>query len=103
MNPLDAIQVALTRRDLNAGPGPAWIPEEIVDLPTMLAAYTINGAYGLFQENETGSIEVGKAADLVVLDRNLFEIPAHEISKAKVLLTLLAGKEVYRAPTFTDR
>lgn len=103
MNPLDAIQVALTRRGLTDGPGPAWIPEEVVDLPTMLAAYTINGAYGLFQEKETGSLEVGKAADLIVLDRNLFEIPAHEISKARVMLTLLEGREVYRNPDFRDK
>lgn len=100
MNPLDAIQVAITRRGLTEVPGTAWIPEEVIDLPTTLAAYTINGAYGLFQENETGSVEVGKAADLVVVDRNLFEIPAHEIHKAKVLLTLLEGKEVYRDPNF---
>jgi hypothetical protein len=103
MNPLEAIQVAVTRRIPTDGPGPAWIPEEVVDLPAMLAAYTINGAYGLFQENETGSIEVGKAADLVVLDRNLFEIPAHEISKARVLLTLLEGKAVYRHAEFRDK
>jgi predicted amidohydrolase YtcJ len=100
MNPLDAIQVAVTRRGIKDGPGPAWIPEEIVDLPLMLAAYTINGAYVNFQETETGSIEVGKAGDLIVLDRNLFEIPRHEIHLAKVLLTLLDGKEVFRAAEF---
>ena len=100
MNPLDAIQVAVTRRGLKAGPGPPWIPEEAVDLPLMLAGYTINGAYVNFEETETGSIEVGKAADLIVLDRNLFEIPAHEIHLAKVLLTLLDGKEVYRDAGF---
>ncbi|MBS0202753.1 MAG: amidohydrolase [Planctomycetes bacterium] len=96
MNPLDAIQIAVTRRKLNAGPGPGWIPEELVDLPLMIAAYTINGAYVNFEEQETGSIEVGKAADLIVLDRNLFEIPKHEIHQAKVLLTVLEGKEVHR-------
>lgn len=100
MNPLDAIQVAVTRRGIKDGPGPAWIPDEIVDLPLMLAAYTINGAYVNFQENETGSIEVGKAGDLIVLDRNLFEIPRHEIHLAKVLMTLLDGKEVFRAAEF---
>ncbi|MEN3335490.1 MAG: hypothetical protein V7641_4855 [Blastocatellia bacterium] len=100
MNPLDAIQVAITRRGLDAGQGAAWIPEETVDLAEMLAGYTINGAYVNFEETETGSIEVGKAADLIVLNRNLFEIPAHEIHQAKVLLTLLEGREVYRDAGF---
>ena len=101
MNPLDAIQVAITRRGLEDGPGPAWIPEELVDLAAMIAAYTINGAYVNFQETETGSIEVGKAADLIVLDRNLFDIPPHEIHRAKVLWTLLEGKTVYREEAFS--
>ena len=64
----------------------------------MLAAYTIQGACVQHQEGFTGSIEAGKAADLVVLDRNLFAIPMEEISEARVLLTLLAGEEVWRAP-----
>lgn len=96
MNPLSAIQVAVTRRALDAGPGPAWIPEEVVDLPTILEAYTINGAYLSQQEKITGSLELGKAADLIVLDQNLFEIPKSDIHKTKVQLTLLEGKEVYR-------
>ena len=100
INPLDAIQVAVTRRGLEEDPGPPWLPEEVVDLPLMLAAYTINGAYVNFQERETGSIEVGKAADLIVLSRNLFDVPKHEIHQTKVLLTLLDGKEVYRDPTY---
>jgi predicted amidohydrolase YtcJ len=99
MNPVEAMQVAVTRVGLTEGPGAAWIPEELVDLPTIVSSYTINGAYVNFQETEAGSIEVGKAADLVVLDRNLFDIPAHEIHRAKVWLTLLEGKEVYRNPT----
>ena len=96
MNPLDAIQVAVTRRALDDPNGQPWIQEELVDLPTILAAFTINGAYLNRQEDITGSLEVGKAADLVVLDRNLFEIPPGDIHKTKVLLTLLDGKEVYR-------
>jgi predicted amidohydrolase YtcJ len=100
MNPLDAIQVGITRRGLDEGPGAAWIPEEVADLPSMLAGYTINGAYVNFEEKETGSIEAGKAADLVVLDRNLFEVPPQDIHHVKVLLTLLGGKEVYRDPEF---
>ena len=99
MNPLEAIQVAMTRRAPDAGAGPAWIPEETVDLKTMLSAYTTGGAYAAAEESSNGSLEVGKAADLIVLDRNLYRIPATEIHAARVLLTLLDGREVFRDPT----
>jgi predicted amidohydrolase YtcJ len=97
MNPLDGIEVAVTRRGVDE-PGDAFIPEERIALPEAIAAYTIAGAYAAFEEKETGSIEAGKAADLIVLDRNLFEIPAEKIHEAKVLLTLLEGREVWRSP-----
>jgi predicted amidohydrolase YtcJ len=95
-NPLDAIEVAVTRREPGADPGPAWIPEERVDLPRMVAAYTIGGAYVGFEESDSGSLEVGKKADLIVLDRNLFELPPHDIHTARVLWTLLEGETVWR-------
>jgi predicted amidohydrolase YtcJ len=98
MNPLEAIQIALTRQDLASPKGPALVAEEAVDLDTILAAYTINGAYANGQDKETGSIQVGKAADLIVIDRDLFKIRREEIHRAKVVLTLLDGKTVYRAP-----
>ncbi len=97
MNPLDGIEVAVTHREPPKGPGPAWLPQEQIALPEAIAGYTIGGAYLDFREKETGSIEVGKAADLIVLDRNLFEIPPSQIHDVKVLSTLLEGKEVYRA------
>jgi predicted amidohydrolase YtcJ len=97
LNPLDAIQVAVTRRDPQAPAGPAWLPEELVDLPTAVAAYTTKGAFLSFEEKTRGSIEPGKAADLVVLDRNIFEIPPVEIHAVKVALTILEGKVVYSA------
>jgi hypothetical protein len=100
MNPLDAIQVALTRRDLNAFEGPAWIPEEKVDLDTMLAAYTRGGAYLQHMESSTGTLEVGKLADVIVLERDLFDVEPERIHLVKVLLTLFGGREVYRAPGF---
>jgi predicted amidohydrolase YtcJ len=102
MNPLEAIQVAVTRRDPAAGPGEAWIPEEKVDLATMLRAYTVNGAWLCHEEKVRGTLETGKAADLIVLDRDLFAIPASEIGRARVLLTLLDGREVFRDPAFKD-
>ena len=71
-------------------------PQERMTLPDMIASFTINGAYANFMEAETGSIEVGKKADLVVLERNLFDIPAEEIGDVKVLMTMFEGKAVYR-------
>jgi len=100
MNPLDAVQVAVTRRDLTAPPGPSWIPEERVDLDTILAAYTRGGAYLQHEEALTGSLEVGKRGDLIVLEKNLFDVPETEIHRVRVLLTLLDGKEVFRDPSF---
>jgi hypothetical protein len=98
LNPLDAIEVGVRRQDPHMPEGsPALNPEEAVDLATMIEAYTINGAYTLHQDERVGSIEVGKRADLIVLDRNLFEIPATEINETKVVLTLFDGREVYSA------
>lgn len=102
MNPLEAIQVALTRRGPGDPPGEAWIPEERVDLMTMLRAYTINGAWLSREEKLRGSLEPGKAADFIVLDRDLFSIPPTEIGRTRVLLTLLEGREVFRDPSFRD-
>jgi len=100
LNPIPAIQVAVTRRGPTELEGPAWIPDEKIDLAEVLAAYTINGAYLNHEEKETGSIETGKAADLIVLDRDLFKVLPEKIHEAKVVLTLLEGKEVFRAPGF---
>jgi predicted amidohydrolase YtcJ len=97
LNPLDAIQVAVTRRDPEGPAGPAWLPQELVDLPTAVSAYTKNGAFLSFEEKARGSIEPGKAADLAVLDRNIFEIPPQEIHTVKVVMTILEGKVVYSA------
>ncbi|MBM4186840.1 MAG: amidohydrolase [Gemmatimonadetes bacterium] len=95
LNPLEAIQVALTRRAPTDSAGPAWIPEEVVSLQTMLEAYTINGASASGDRARSGTLEVGKAADLIVIDRDLFAIPVTEIAKARVLLTLLDGRAVF--------
>jgi len=103
LNPLDAIQVAITRRSIDDPPGPAWIPEERADLPRMLAAYTINAAYAVKMERETGSLEPGKLADMIVLDRNLFEVPTTDLHKVKVLQTLLEGREVWRDSSYVTR
>jgi len=95
LNPLNAIEVAVTRREPGELKGEALLPSEAVGLSTMLKAYTIDGAYSLFLEDKVGSIQVGKRADIIFLDRNLFSIPSHEIHSAKVTHTFFDGKLVY--------
>ena len=68
VNPLDAIQVAVTRKALEApADAPAWLPGERLDLATALAAYTSGGAYVTFEEEDSGSLEVGKLADIIIV------------------------------------
>ncbi len=100
MNPLDAIQVAVTRRDVDGPPGPVWLPDEQVSLATILRAYTYGSAYAVGEEVVAGTLEPGKAADLIVLDQDLFRIPAGDIHRTRVLLTLLDGRTVWRDPSF---
>jgi predicted amidohydrolase YtcJ len=97
LNPLLAIETGVTRQNPYDNEGPVLDAAERVDLDTMIAAYTIQGAWQMNREAEHGSIEVGKRADLVVLDRDLFGIPAAEISEANVVMTVFDGRTVYAA------
>lgn len=97
-NPMDQIEVAVTRQNPDDANDAPFIPEERFALPEALAAFTINAAWVNDLEKDTGSIETGKLADLVVLDRNLFAIPPTEISEAQVVLTLFGGQPVHGNP-----
>jgi len=94
-NPLLGIETAVTRRDPLTNISDPFLESERISLADAIEAYTINSAYVNFIDDETGSIEEGKVADLIVLDKNLFELAPNEISDAQVLLTLLEGKPVY--------
>jgi len=98
-DPLAGIQVAVTRRDPDARTAP-FLPDEAIVLGTALAAYTIDSAFALGLDAETGSIEVGKLADLVVVSHDVFALPPTKIGSARVLLTLVEGEAVYRDPAF---
>jgi len=93
-NPFPQIETAITRTDAEGDDAP-FMPHETIDLATALAAFTINSAYVNGIDDVSGSISVGKLADLIILDRNLFVIPAKEISETRVLLTLFGGKPVH--------
>lgn len=94
------IEVAVTRRqpgDTSADIGKYGIlnEHERIALPAAIAAYTIKGAYLTHDEADSGSIEVGKYADFVVLDKNLFDVPVHRIHQVNVDMTIFNGEVVY--------
>jgi len=102
MNPLEAIETAITRQDASGQVDGTLNADEAVDLATMIDAYTRNAAQLLGHDGITGSIETGKRADIVVLDRDVFAIPAAELSEVRVDMTLLDGGIVYeRGPAAT--
>lgn len=97
MNPLPAIEVGIRRQDPDGADSVAWLPQERVDLATMLAGYTTGAAWVNFLDRETGTLEVGKRADLVVLGNDLSVVDPQEIGDTEVRLTVFDGQVVYRA------
>ncbi len=87
LSPLGIIERALTRQT-----------HAVDDIETAIALVTVNAAYALGHDDQTGSIEIGKQADFVVLDQNLLEIPISRIDETKVLLTVVNGNETHRSP-----
>jgi len=97
MEPQIGIYTALTRKGLDGKPVGGWIPEQTIDIETAVRGYTINAAYANFVEQDRGSLIPGKYADLVLLSDDLFSIPPDKTKDARVLWTVVGGKEVFRA------
>lgn len=95
--PLYAIESGITRAYPGESPDSKFLPkaDEKASLEQMIESYTINGAYANFLDKEVGSLEVGKKADIVILDKNLFLLPSNQISTAKEMMTIFDGKIVY--------
>ena len=96
--PLQTLETAVTRQ-VPGGGETALNPHEAIDLASAIRAMTLDSAYVMNQETSVGSIEPGKRADMIVIDKNLFDIPATEISSSKVRLTVFDGRVVYDAAT----
>jgi len=108
-DPMLAIEIGVTRTvpagcEIYVDPDydTALNPAECVTVEQMIESFTINGARAIFKENEIGSLEVGKKADLVVLSQNILEVDPGRIHETTALLTYFAGEEVYRAEGFIE-
>jgi predicted amidohydrolase YtcJ len=96
VDPIRGLHNAVNRRTTAGKPAGGWIPAQRVSMETALRAYTAAGAYASFEEDQKGTLEPGKLADVVVLSRDLFRIPPEEIHTARVEVTVLGGRVVYR-------
>jgi predicted amidohydrolase YtcJ len=92
-DPFAAMEHGITRSESRGKP--PLLPEQSLTLQDMVDAYTINAAFALKQERTTGSIEPGKRADFIVIDRDIFSIDPFELHNTKVRATYLDGRQVY--------
>lgn len=100
-DPFQIMQTAVTRQNAGAGTdAPALTPQHRITIEEAVRGYTIHAAHAAWRDDCTGSLTVGKYADLILLDRDLFEVSPYEIGQTQVLLTLLGGQEVHRDPRF---
>jgi predicted amidohydrolase YtcJ len=93
--PLEGIYAAVTRRTLDGKNPDGWIPEQKITVEEALKAYTIRAAYASFEENIKGSLEPGKLADFVILEKDITSIDPVEIRNVQVLKTVVGGKVVF--------
>ncbi len=98
LNPWKGVQTAVTRQTEEGEPPGGFVPQQRLSLEDTIRAYTLGAAFAGRREKTEGSVEPGKLADFIVLDRDLFKIEPSEIGKTEVLLTVVGGKVVYESP-----
>src|SRR5690606_20448562 len=98
LNPFQIMETAMTRQPpVREGNHPVFLPEQRLNLAECVEGYTVNAATSGWRQAETGSLSLGKWADLIVLDRNIYDCDVYEIGDTRVLMTLVGGREVWRA------
>jgi predicted amidohydrolase YtcJ len=97
LNPWEGIQTAVTRQTSDGKPPGGFVPSQKLTVEEAVEGYTIDAAYAGHLEKSEGSLETGKVADVIMVDRNIFEIDPHTIDQTKVVLTIVGGKIVYEA------
>jgi predicted amidohydrolase YtcJ len=93
--PLEGVYAAVTRRTLDGKHPDGWVPEQKITVEDALRAYTAGGAYASFEEGDKGTLERGKLADFVLVDRDLTRVPPESIRDARVTMTVVGGRVLY--------
>jgi len=94
-NPFPGLAAAVSRQDMNGQPPGGWRPEERVSFEQALAGFTRGAAYASFAEDNIGSLEPGKWADFILVDRDISKVDAQALARTQVLETWVAGKKVW--------
>jgi predicted amidohydrolase YtcJ len=94
-NAFHGLHAAVTRQSAENQPENGWIPEEKVSVEEALRGFTLDAAYSAFQDDKIGSLEAGKRADFIFIDRDIFTVPESEIRDTQVLETWINGKQVF--------
>jgi predicted amidohydrolase YtcJ len=97
-NPWITMEAGITSKDPGGTNPQAMLPNYALDLRTLLRAHTVDAAFQMFRERETGTVAVGKQADLIVVDQDPFHVPVETLHRTRVLTTYLGGRVVYEAP-----
>lgn len=98
LDPMLGVYAAVTRRTLDGRNPGGWVPDQKITVGEALRAYTYGNAWATFMERKWGALAVGRHADIVVLDRDLFGVPAEGIESVKVRYTIVGGRIVYSKP-----
>jgi predicted amidohydrolase YtcJ len=99
LNPFEIIETAITRaKRLDDDPQEPFFADQALTIEECVRGYTVNAARACWRNHHTGMLRVGFSADAIILDRDIFAVPAQEISQTRVLSTLFKGTEVWRAP-----
>jgi predicted amidohydrolase YtcJ len=93
--PLEGIYAAVTRQTLDGAHPGGWVPEQKITVEEALRAYTAGGAFASYEEREKGTLEAGKLADFVIIDRDLTTIRPETIREARVMVTVVGGEVVF--------
>ena len=96
LNPIPSFYASVTRKTLKGEPEGGYEPEEKMTRDQALKSYTLDAAYGAFEENSKGSIQPGKLADFTVFSKDLMTIPEREILEAEVSMVIMGGKVAYQ-------
>src|SRR5436309_1582539 len=95
--PMIEFYAAVARKSIRGESAEGWHPEQAVSRKQALKMFTIWPAYGVFEENDKGSIEVGKLADFTVLSQDILKIPEPEILKSRCVMTMIGGEVVFES------